>query len=216
MNFLDATNQVLRRLRERTVGSVTENDYSILVGILLNDAKDEVEAAWNWSGLRNTITISTTEGVFAYELQGSNESSTILSVYNDTKDITMEYRTADQFNEWYLKGTPPSGSPTYYSFNGLSSDGDTQMEVYPIPTATTEAIRVNYLARGEDLLLGSESFKVASRPIVLLAYAKAVEERGEDGGVGSSPAYAMARRSLNDMISLDAGRHPEELVWEAV
>ena len=63
MNFLDATNQVLRRLRERTVGSVTENDYSILVGILLNDAKDEVEAAWNWSGLRNTITVTTTSEV---------------------------------------------------------------------------------------------------------------------------------------------------------
>ena len=213
MNYLDATNQVLKRLRERTVSSINENTYSALIGILLNDAKEEVESAWGWSGLRNSLSISTQSGVFAYELNGTGNSSTILSVINDTQDSSLLYATSDQFNSWYLKGTPVSGSPSYYSFNGVSSDGDTQLEVYPKPNSV-ETIRVNYIARGTDLSTEAETYAIPPRPIILLAYAKAVEERGEDGGVGSGPAYSMATRSLSDAIALDAQKHPEETVWE--
>ena len=213
MNYLDATNQVLRRLRERTVTSINENDYSALIGILLNDAKEEVESAWGWSGLRNTISVTTQAGVFAYELNGTGNSSTILSVINDTKNSDLMYATADQFNNWYLKGNPVSGSPVYYSFNGTSADGDTLLEFYPNPDSV-EVIRVNYVSRGVDLIDVSDVYASPSRPIILLAYAKAVEERGEDGGVGSGPAYAMAQRSLSDAIALDAQKHPEETIWE--
>jgi hypothetical protein len=50
----------------------------------------------------------------------------------------------------------------------------------------------------------------------MLAYAKAVEERGEDGGIGMSSAYATAQRTLNDAISFDAAKHPEETIWTTV
>jgi hypothetical protein len=50
----------------------------------------------------------------------------------------------------------------------------------------------------------------------MLAYAKAIEERGEDGGVAASSAYATAERAISDAISLDAIKHPEELIWQAV
>jgi hypothetical protein len=47
----------------------------------------------------------------------------------------------------------------------------------------------------------------------MLAYAKAVEERGEDGGVSATSAYSTAARVLNDAIAQDAQRHAEELEW---
>ena len=220
MTYLEAVNQVLRRLRESTVTSINQTTYSSLIGILLNDAKAEVESAWNWSGLRNTITVTTASGVFAYELNGTGNSSTFLSVINDTTNSDIKYATANQFNSWYLKNTPASGSPTYYSFNGVSADGDTQIEFYPKPTGA-ETIRINYIAREVDFTSTSTNieggtYSIPARPIILLAYAKAVEERGEDGGVGAGPAFAIASRSLSDAIQLDAQKHPEETIWEAV
>jgi len=51
---------------------------------------------------------------------------------------------------------------------------------------------------------------------VLLVYAKAVEERCEDVGIGSSGAYMLAGRSMSDAIALDAARHPYETTWVSV
>jgi hypothetical protein len=38
----------------------------------------------------------------------------------------------------------------------------------------------------------------------MLAYAKAVEERGEDGGASAAMAFGNAQRTLSDAIALDA------------
>jgi hypothetical protein len=48
---------------------------------------------------------------------------------------------------------------------------------------------------------------------VLLAWAKAIEERGEDGGINISSQYAVAQRSLADHIAIEAGRRPDETNW---
>ena len=47
----------------------------------------------------------------------------------------------------------------------------------------------------------------------MLAYALAVEERGEDGGMNPVSAYARAKNALDDAIALDAIKHPEETIW---
>ena len=43
MMYLDLVNGVLKRLRESTVTTAPENDYSVLVGELVNDAKKQIE-----------------------------------------------------------------------------------------------------------------------------------------------------------------------------
>jgi hypothetical protein len=43
----------------------------------------------------------------------------------------------------------------------------------------------------------------------------AIEERGEDGGMSPISAKALANSYLSDAIAIDAGKHPEELIWEA-
>jgi hypothetical protein len=208
-------NNVLKRLREREVSSVNENAYSALIGVLINDAKREVEDAWDWSALRTSLTVTTSANTFNYELNGSQNRLKVLDVVNDTDDVFMQYADAHWMNKMFLTTDTETGSPFYYSFNGVSTDGDTLVDLYPIPNGVY-SLRFNVVQREADLENVSDSTQVPTQPIVLLAYAKAIEERGEDGGVGASSAYITATRSLNDAISLDAVKHPEELIWTEV
>ena len=206
MTYLEAVNKVLRRLREREVSSVTETTYSKLIGELVNEAKTEVENSWNWSGLRVTLSATTTAGVFNYELNGAGNRMTILDVLNDTDNRVMTQQTSSWFNEKFLLTAQQQGSPSYWTFNGLSLDDDSQVDIYPIPDKAY-TIRFNCVLRTADMSADSDSLYVPSQPVVLLAYAKAIEERGEDNGVAAASALSTAVRNWNDAIALDAAKH---------
>jgi len=212
MTYLDLVNNVLKRLRERTVSTVNESAYSTLIGLLVNDAKHEIALAWDWSALRTTLTATTSAGVFAYELTGSGDNLKVLDVVNDTSNNFLEYRSASDFNNYYLNNEPTQGSPKYYSFNGLDDNGDTIAEVFPPPDGEY-LIRFNIVDRTSDLSADTDQVLIPVRPVEMLAYAKAVEERGEDGGVQALSAYNTANRMLSDAIALDAAKHPEEVIW---
>ena len=212
MTYLELVNNVLKRLRERTVNSVSESAYSELIGVLVNDAKSEIENAWNWSALRNTLTLTTSSGVFNYELNGTGNNFSVMDVVSEDGNFFMEYRTQHDFNQFYLNQTPTSGIPRYYNFNGVSSDGDTLVDLYPKPDGAY-TIYFNIIQRTTDLSSDADTLTIPSQPVLLLAYAKAVEERGEDAGMSSTSAYATAARVLNDAITQDAQRHSEELEW---
>jgi len=66
-SYLKLVNDVLVRLREPTVSTVNQTAYSTLVGALVNDAKREVEDAWQWSHLLDYLSFSCVNGVTAYE-----------------------------------------------------------------------------------------------------------------------------------------------------
>jgi len=215
MTYLDIVNNILKRLRERTVNSLTETSYAELVGVLVNDAKFEVENAWNWSALRNTLTLTTSSGIFNYELNGTGNKFTVMDVVSEDGNFFMEYRTQHDFNQFYLNQEVVSGIPRYYNFNGVSDDGDTLVDVYPKPD-DTYTIYFNIIQRTADLVNPTDRLVVPPQPVLMLAYAKAVEERGEDGGISATSAYVTAKRMLNDAIAQDAQRHSEELIWTTV
>lgn len=215
MTYLQMVNNILKRLRERSVSSVNENSYSELIGLLINDAKREVEDAWDWSALRTTMTAVTQTNLFSYSLTGSGQKIKMLDVLNDTEDTVMSYVGATDMNKLFLLAEPQVAAPIYYSYNGLDDNGDTVVDIYPIPDGVYN-VRFNAVVRQPELEADADATELPTHPILMLAYAKAIEERGEDGGVGASSAYATANRSLNDAISLDASKHPEELIWTTV
>tara|TARA_R110000744_G_C19314466_1_gene557048 strand:- start:881 stop:1528 length:648 start_codon:yes stop_codon:yes gene_type:complete len=215
MNYLAAVNSVLTRLRERTVDSIHENEYSSLIATLLNDSIEQVEQAWDWSALRTSLTVVTSNGVFSYGLNGTGANPKVLDVVNATSERMLHYETAAWFNKVYLTATPTVGSPQYYSFNGISDDGNTLVDVYPKPDGVY-TLRFNVVKRTGDLENEADVIRAAVRPIILLAYAKAVEERGEDNGQTGNTAYMTANASLTDAIALDASKHPEETEWYSV
>ena len=212
MNYLAAINSVLVRLRERTVESINENEYSSLISTFINDSIQEVEQAWDWSALRNSLTVTTSNGIFNYELNGAKNDVKVLSVVNASSQSDVDYQTANWFNDRYLTPSPATGSPSYWSFNGVGTDGDTLIDLYPKPDGVYE-VRFNVVKRSEDLTEESDRIYCPHRPIVLLAYAKAVEERGEDNGQTGNTAYMAANNSLSNAIALDASKHPEETIW---
>jgi hypothetical protein len=212
--FKQLVNNVLVRLREREVSTVDENSYSKLVGILVQDSIEMVESAWNWSNLRETVTVETVTDTFSYVLTDLGNKSVVLDVINDTGNNFMTYQTSHWFNNVFLNNSPAKGSPNYYSFNGLNDDGDTRLDIYPIPDGTY-SLRFNVIKRSPDAAADSDIIKVPFLPIQALAYAMALEERGEDGGMSAVSAKSLAGAHLSDAIAIDAGRHAEELVWEA-
>jgi len=212
MTYLNLVNNVLRRLREDEVTSVQDNTYSKMAGDFVNDAKRIVEDSWDWSALRTTLTITTTADIFNYVLTGSQNRIKALNVINDTANVFMEYKTATYFDEVYLVSDPVKGAPKYYSYNGVDSDGDTQIDVYPIPEKEY-TLRFNCVQRGADLSADSDALLVPSMPVLHLAIALLARERGETGGTSAPEYFNIANQYLSDAIALDAQKHPEEVIF---
>ena len=213
--YKQTVNNILIRLREREVDSVDENSYSKLIGLFVHDAIEMVESAWNWSNLRETMTVDTQANVFNYVLTDSGDKSTIIDVINENSNSFMTYKTSSWFNNAFLNTATVAGSPQYYVFNGLSNGGDTQIDLYPIPDGVYK-LYFNVIKRSPDVSTDDDVVKVPYLPVQTLAYAMALEERGEDGGMSAVSAKALASNYLSDAIALDASKHPEELIWEAV
>ena len=216
MTYLNLVNGVLRRLREDEVSTVQDNAYSKLVGDLVNDAKEMVESAWDWSALRTNsgtlLTISTVADDFTYSLVGSGDKGKILSLINDTSNIQMEYRPATWFDNKFLIQTPVSGTPEYFTYNGVDTNGDAQIDVYPKPDGAY-SLKARIVIRKTALSADGDVLAIPSQPVLHLALALAARERGETGGQSAPEYFALADKYLSDAIALDAQKHPEDVIW---
>jgi hypothetical protein len=192
---------------------VSSTSYSSLIGTLINDSKREVEDAWNWDVLRTTYTVNTDSSSFNYTLTGIGTRFRVIQAANDTSDEFLEYRpTAYMMQNLILIPNPNAGSPLYYNFNGVDANGDSQVDLYPKPDGVY-TVRFDVVKPEAELSNDTDTTELPKSPIVLLAWAKAIEERGEDGGINISSQYAVAQRSLADHIAIEAGRRPDETNW---
>lgn len=211
-NYVELVNEVLIRLRENTVSSVQDNNYSKLIGLFVNDSKRQVEDAYNWNSLSETLTADTTPDVFNYVLVNSGQRFKILDVLNDTNNTTLELQTASEMNRLFLLQTTEKGAPRYYNFNGTTVDGDTQVDLYPIPDAVYN-LRFNVIKPQEPLTADADKLFVPYEPVIFGAVARAMAERGEDGGFASSEMYVLYKQSLGDAIALESSRRLEDAYW---
>jgi hypothetical protein len=210
MTYLELVNKVLIRLRENTVTSVQESPYSQLIGEFVNVVKREVEDAYNWSSMRTTITATTSAGVYSYELTSSTTRCRVLDVWNDTSDVEMQYQTTRWFDRQFQGNTPEEGIPFNYNFNGVTTAGDHQVDVYPIPDGVY-SLRFNIVKPQADLDADGDVINVPYQLVVEGALARAISERGDDGGY--TEQEARYNRILGDYISNEAGLRPEETTW---
>jgi hypothetical protein len=214
--YLELVNETLVRLREPEVTAVTDNAYSKLIGRFINDAKRQVEDSYTWNALSETLTVTTSANLFNYVLTGIGQRFKVIDVINSQSDWFLNYETTRKMDELFLNsGTVLVGAPDRYNFNGVDSNGDTQVDLYPIPDGVYD-IYFNVIKPQAEFTLASTQIKVPSEPVIFLAYAKALNERGEDNGINSVEAYELYRQSLSDHIAAEANRYPEELIWGSI
>lgn len=212
--YLELVNDILVRLREPEVSTVQENTLSKLIGKLVNDSKRQVEDAYNWNSLTDTLVIETLANTYGYVLNGSGLMFKVIDAQDITNKVPLVNIPTPKMSQ-YLLVNPATGNPLYYNFNGVDTNGDTKVDFYPIPPAGL-TLYFNLFVPQSDLTADSDTLLTPKTPVILGAFARALVERGEDGGLNSSEAYALYRAALADAIAVESSRFIEEETWEAV
>jgi hypothetical protein len=215
--YLDLVNDVLVRMREPEVSTVAENTVSNLVGKYINDAKRQVSDAYDWDAFNTPITVPTVSGQSqGYVITGAGVRFKTMDVINTTSFYQMQPLSHTNYDSfYYTTPTPTSGLPMYYTMQGVNSNGDMKVNFWPVPDAVYN-IRFSLIVPEADFTTDTSTTLLAREPIVLGAFARALVERGEDGGLSSSEAYALYKSCLSDLISLELARSPENDSFEAV
>lgn len=212
MTYLELVNSVLRRLREDEVTTVSESDYSRLIGDFVNDAKRLVEDSWDWTGLRQEESITTVAGTNTYTLTDYSTRSKIMSVHNETTNQAVVFEYLPRIRQLYLQNDGARGPIQYYTVDGVDSNGDMQIRFHMVPN-TANTITVYAVKRTDALVNDTDSILIPTAPIVQWAYAYALRERGETGGQSAVEQSIFAKEDLTNAISQDAGQHPDETIW---
>ena len=108
--------------------------------------------------------------------------------------------------------TDPTGEPNYYGFNGADSSNNLKVDLSPIPDAV-QTISFDIVKYQDTLTSATTVVKIPHQPIILGAYARAIAERGEDGGTQSSIAAQEAASSLAQAVMMDSGNAKYENDW---
>ena len=209
MTYLELVNKVLERLREAQVDTVNLTSYSTLIGTFVNDAKRQIEDAYDWNALGQEITVTTTAGTYEYALTGAGQKFRVSSdPLNTTSNVVMQAIPVSVMRQRQNFTPIVQNIPTQYCFEGVNSSGDAKVQFYGIPNGVY-TIKFFLCIPQAKLVNDSDVPLVDANLIEQNAYARALVERGEDGGLNSSEAYALFRSMLSDYIALEATRFPE-------
>ena len=208
MTYLELVNDVLIRLRESSVTTVSETAYSSLIGKFVNDAKRQIEDSFNWNVLSTTVTITTVANTSSYSMTGAGQKFQVNDAINTTSDVGLANISFVRMNRNLNFATPATGVPAEFAFNGVDGSGDTKVDLYAIPDGVY-TILFDLAVPQAALSADGTSVKVLDYLVAQSAYARALIERGEDGGTASSEAYALFRGMLSDAIALESTRYVE-------
>jgi hypothetical protein len=219
MTFREAINEVLIRLREDTISSDWSGDindsstvsaYQKVIGALINDSKRSIESYNDWLVLRQTVDISTVASTKNYNLSSGQDFKILDVVNNSTGTQLIQVSKAYLNNIKYP--TDPTGEPLYYGFNGADTSNNLKVDLSPIPTAA-QTISFDIVKYQDVLTEAATVIKIPSKPLILGAYARAISERGEDGGTQSSLAAQEAANAISQAVMVDSGNVQFESDW---
>ena len=215
MTYLELINDVLIRLRETTVTSNGQTAYSLLIGKFVNDAKRQVEDSYGWNVLGQTVTITTVAATYVYSMTGAGQKFQVMDALNVTSNVGLQNISFVQMNRFQNLVPAISGIPEYYSFDGVDGNGDTKVVFYARPDGV---YTIPFALTVPQATLASDNTSVLVPDVLVAqnAYARALVERGEDGGLASSEAYQLYRSMLADYIALESTRYPENQEFVAI
>jgi hypothetical protein len=216
---LTIVNAVLARMREGAVNSTTFSTdlYAQLILRFVNDTKQEVEDAWDWTVLRQTKSVATVLGTANYIVSGIGQRYRFYDrrkvIWNVTKNTWITPWPQGEFEEAAQIGTTGNQIPSWYRLTGADASGNPTLGLYPTPDGVY-SLKLPLVVPDPDLVAHTDTFSLSQLPIELGAWARAISERGEDGGTGTAEQWGMYRACLADYIAMDAGRVEDEVIWE--
>lgn len=218
MNFREVINEVLTRMREESAPSwsgpiLTASNieaYHKAVAALVNDSKEYVESSHEWTALRDSVDITTVSGTTVYELDAL-QGSRILEVTITDENSKLQQVTKTHMNSLKYP-TVVTGVPSGYRVKGVATNDKLKIEITPSPTKAM-TIRFDIVKAQPVLTTETDILKVPSSPVIIGAWARAVSERGEDGGSSSPSLMTEAQMSLNKSIQVDNGYSEFESDW---
>lgn len=228
---LTMVNNLLRRLREDPVSTVSENDYSTLMAMFINDAKADLEdIAYDWTPYITTITTSILDnGTREYTLTGTNSRSWLMRQKDDRLPMAFDV-TADQtqqlrdisFQDMAASSDLSGGDQTEErpSHFALSLENDNYVLNLPFASSTERTWKTYWYVPQDDLSVDTNDdaateLLLPRRAIELRALFYALEERGEVMGPReASQAWltsvnAIAAALENDMQAQRKWEHVE-------
>lgn len=219
MTYREILNAVLIRLREPTIatdwsGAINDSnvvtDYQKVIGALINDTKKNCEQYHDWLILRNSVDVTTVNGTRSYTLSSGQEVKILDVVNQDTghqlKQVSKKYMNQVKYP------SANSGEPMYYAFSGKDSSNNLKIEFEPVPTEA-HTITFDITKPQDELTLATTELEIPSQPVILGAWARAIAERGEDGGTQSSLVAQEAIAELNKAVILDNSNVEFENDW---
>jgi hypothetical protein len=215
MTYLELVNDVLVRLREPVVTTFNETTYSTLIGKFVNDAKRQIEDAFSWNALGQTITVTTAASTSSYSLTGAGQKFQVMDVINTTSNVGLTNISFVDMNR-KLNFTPLANQiPIEFAFDGVDASYNTKVSLYPIPDGV---YTIKFALTVPQATLSSDATVVLVPDVLVVqnAYARALVERGEDGGLSSSEAYQLYKAMLSDYIALEGTRYPENQEFVAI
>ena len=100
----------------------------------------------------------------------------------------------------------------YYNFNGVDSNGDSQVDFFPIPDGVYN-IRINCVVPQAELTSDATRILIPANLLVEGTIARAISERGDDGG------YAEQEQRYHnmsaDLIAVESSQRLDEMIWTA-
>lgn len=209
VSVLKVVNKVLSRLRESTVTGMTETAYAGFVLGILNDAKREVEQAYNWDSLVDTIPVNTVASQNYINVLGSgfttNERTRIVEVYNATTDCYLTKIGLDDIRN-RERDDASEAEPYNYALDGMSTNQDVKLRLWQIPDQVY-SLEVTCVNPQDDFDTGdnatSDIIKVPWLPVYHRTLSLAIRERGDDGGFQYEEVYQEYLTALNDAIAYE-------------
>ncbi len=222
---LNIVNDVLQRLRESTVSSVSSSDYSKLIAIFLNDAKEDLEDMWFWTVNEKEIdtTILGDSSTITYDLTTTTDRSWMIRGMDDQRPMAFDVTTDEnrplidiplkQLRAWranFRGGAPAVGAPLRFA---ITPDTDGRGYTLTLEQASTSVRSWRtywYVPQAELALDGTTDateILLPERPIYLRTLYYALNERGEEMGEPGGVAERRASKAAAAAMELDMQVH---------
>jgi len=148
------------------------------------------------------------------------QDTQILSVYNEDTGTVLKQVTKDFINKKTYPDTEEVGEPLYYYIKGVVSSTSKEpilsIGIYPRTPSTNTNLLVDIIASSNKITAADTTVLMPPQPVILGTWARAIAERGEDGGTQASVAAREARESLTHAVMIDNGNTEYENNWYVV